>query len=304
MWGFGRLFIYLLLPIALFAIPSFSHEPARNLYMISALLLFLMGPVTIITAVVPLLSRVQFALDDLVALERDMDAAIAQSKGSDSTDLALSDFRSIVVEDLRFTFPGQQEAFSVGPFDQVINRGELLFIIGGNGSGKSTFLKLLVGLYYPRRGCIRVDDKLIGTDGYVAYRSLFSIIFTDFYLFDRFYGVPDVDPAQLDYWLERMEMKGKVGYENGGFTTRDLSTGQRKRLSFIVAMLEDKPILVLDEFAADQDPQFRRYFYETILPELKARGTTVIAVTHDDHYFHVADRVLKMDEGRFVDPDL
>lgn len=101
-----------------------------------------------------------------------------------------------------------------------------------------------------------------------------------------------------------MELQGKVGVRDGGFTTRDLSTGQRKRLAFIAAMLEDKPILILDEFAADQDPQFRRYFDETILPELKARGTTVIAVTHNDHYFNVADRILKMDEGRFVDPEL
>jgi putative ATP-binding cassette transporter len=122
-------------------------------------------------------------------------------------------------------------------------------------------------------------------------------------LFDRFYGIPDIDPARVEHWLGRMALEDKVRFENGGFSTRDLSTGQRKRLAFVAAMLEDKPIPVLDEFAADQDPQFRRYFYQTILPELKARGTTVIAVTHDDRYFHVADRILKMDEGRFVEAD-
>lgn len=302
MWGFGRLFIYLLLPIALFVLPSFVHEPVDNLYKISALLLFLMGPITVFTGAVPLLSRVNVALGDLFQLEREMDEVIARSQEVPTSGLDLRDFQRITLDNLCFAFPGKEQTFSVGPFNQVIERGELLFIIGGNGSGKSTFLKLLTGLYAPQQGQLFVDDRIIGPDSAMAYRDLFAVIFTDFHLFDRFYGMADLDPAQVNLWLQRMDLQGKVSLENGGFSTRDLSTGQRKRLAFIAAMLEDKPILVLDEFAADQDPQFRRYFYETLLLELKARGTTVIAVTHDDHYFHVADRILKMDEGRFVDP--
>jgi len=302
MWGFGRLFVYLLLPIALFAIPTFTQEPPDHLFKVSALLFFLMGPITILTATAPMLTRVNHALDDLFQLEQDIDAVIARTGEMGASGVDLTGFGRIAVEDMRFAFPGAGQNFSVGPFDQTIPRGELLFIIGGNGSGKSTFLKLFTGLYFPDQGRIRVDDRVIGADDYAAYRGLFSVIFTDFHLFDRLYGIRDADPAQVDYWLDRMALRDKVGYRDGGFSTRDLSTGQRKRLAFIAAMLEAKPILVLDEFAADQDPQFRRYFYETILPELKARGTTVIAVTHDDHYFHVADRILKMDEGRFVDP--
>ena len=55
-----------------------------------------------------------------------------------------------------------------------------------------------------------------------------------------------------------------------------------------------------DEWAADQDPEFRRYFYDVLLPGLKAEGRTLIVVTHDDRYFHVADQVVFMEEGRVV----
>ena len=298
MWGFGRLFIYSVLPVVLFIFPLLAHTQPHHMFQISALLLFLMGPITVVSGMFPILTRVQQALDEFVALEQEIDAVLECPLPI--PDLDLSNFRQLAVEALGFHFSTGPESFAIGPCDQIFQRGELLFIIGGNGSGKSTFLKLLTGLYKVQQGRIWVDETLIGLDNLTAYRSLFAVIFTDFHLFDRFYGIPDLDSALVETWIERMGLKGKAGYEQGKFTTRDLSTGQRKRLAFIAAMLEKKPILILDEFAADQDPAFRRDFYEIILPELKANGTTVIAVTHDDHYFHVADRILKMDEGRFV----
>jgi putative ATP-binding cassette transporter len=249
--------------------------------------------------VIPMMNRVNMAIDDLFALEKDMDNAIANTQEAKADSLIFHNYQSIKIDNVRFSYPGGDgDSFSAGPFDEKINRGELLFIIGGNGSGKSTFLKVLTGLYYPVSGGLHVDNTLIEAADYPAYRNLFSIIFTDFHLFDKFYGVAEVDEDKVNYWLEKMQMQHKVKYQNGGFTSTNLSTGQRKRLAFIAAMLEDKPILVIDEFAADQDPQFRQYFYETLLKEVRETGKTIIAVTHDDHYFHVADRVWKMNEGR------
>jgi len=173
--------------------------------------------------------------------------------------------------------------------------------LGYYSSGKSTFIKLFTGLYYPDKGNIYIDSIRIDKTKYSTYRNLFSVIYTDFHLFDKFYGVKDIDAKKVNYWLRKMKMQDKVEYCDGGFTQTSLSTGQRKRLAFIAAMLEDKPILVMDEFAADQDPQFRKYFYENKLPELKNMGKTVVAVTHDDHYFHIADRLLKMEEGGIVE---
>ncbi len=303
LWGFGRLFIYALLPIVIFIVPSFIDEHAKDIAKISSTLLFLIGPTTILVNMIPILSRVNISIDDLFTLEKEMDEAIAHSENIHVSDKSFNNFQRIKFDEVSFTYPGSDQSFSSGPFNKEIHAGELLFVIGGNGSGKSTFLKLLTGLYYPVKGGLYVDNTLVDASRYAAYRNLFSIIFTDFHLFDKFYGIPDLEEEKIkkvNFWLEKMRMQHKVSYKNGGFTSTNLSTGQRKRLAFIAAMLEDKPILVIDEFAADQDPQFREYFYETLLGEIKSMGKTIIAVTHDDHYFHVADRVWKMDEGKII----
>ncbi len=300
LWGFGRLFIYILLPILVFIVPNFSHEHTDNIFKISVTLLFLVGPTTTLTNMIPMMNRVNMAVDDLNTLENEMDKAIAHKPATSKTSSAeLADFQNIKIDNLSFAYPSENGiAFAAGPFTEAISKGELLFIIGGNGSGKSTLLKLLTGLYYPDEGELYINDTLIDESLYPAYRNLFSIILTDFHLFDKFYGVQDIEVEKINYWLEKMQLQHKVKYQNGGFTSTNLSTGHRKRLAFIAAILEDKPILVLDEFAADQDPQFRQYFYETLLEEVRNMGKTIIAVTHDDHYFHVADRIWKMDEGR------
>jgi putative pyoverdin transport system ATP-binding/permease protein len=138
----------------------------------------------------------------------------------------------------------------------------------------------------------------LATDQMQDYRDRISAIFSDYHLSRRLYCIDNPDPARIDRLLERLDMQHKVTVRDGAFSTIDLSTGQRKRLAFVVAELEDKPVIVLDEWAADQDPHFRRIFYEELLPDLKARGKIVICVTHDDRWFHLADRIYHMNEGR------
>jgi putative ATP-binding cassette transporter len=189
----------------------------------------------------------------------------------------------------------------MGPVDLTVGAGETVFIVGGNGSGKSTLLRVLTWLYEPKTGAILWDGQLVDRSNVADYRNLFSTVFSDFHLFDRLYGLPGVDPAEAEALLRTMGIAGKTQFRDGGFTNLDLSTGQRKRLAFVAALLEDKPIYVLDELAADQDGEFRRAFYEQHLPSLKARGKTLVVVSHDERYFHVADRVLVMEDGRFVE---
>ncbi|MCX6635946.1 MAG: ATP-binding cassette domain-containing protein, partial [Acidobacteria bacterium] len=172
---------------------------------------------------------------------------------------------------------------------------------GGNGSGKTTLLKLFTALYQPMQGCIRVDGSEITAANVQSYRNLFSAIFSDFHLFDKLHGLRDIAPERVDDLLRRMDISQKTAFRDGRFSNILLSTGQRKRLALVVSYLEDKPVYVFDEVAADQDPRFRGYFYETLLPELKRAGKTVVVVTHDDRYFHVADRVLGMDYGKLND---
>lgn len=302
LWGHGRILVYTLLPILVFVVPSYSEIHSDNIYKISSTILFITGPIAILINTLPVLNRVHLSIDELIQLEDEMDkATVNVDKEGTRNTFIITDFHKINLSHVSFSYPNDGSEFLAGPFDEYIAKGELLFIIGGNGSGKSTFIKLFTGLYYPDKGNIYIDSIRIDKTKYSVYRNLFSVIYTDFHLFDKFYGVKDIDTKKVNYWLRKMKIQDKVEYRDGGFTQTSLSTGQRKRLAFIAAMLEDKPILVIDEFAADQDPQFRKYFYENILPELKTMGKTVIAVTHDDHYFHIADRLLKMDEGRIIE---
>jgi putative ATP-binding cassette transporter len=209
-------------------------------------------------------------------------------------------FREIRLEAVSFEYVDRDgnPLFRVGPLELAVGRGEILFVMGGNGSGKTTLLKLLMGLYPPATGRLSIDDVPVGEAERSSYRSLFSAIFADFHLFRKLYGLPAIRPEAVHALLRQFQLEAKTDFETDHFTNVRLSTGQRKRLAMIVALLEDRPCYVFDEWAADQDPEFRRYFYEELLRDLAARGKTIVAVTHDDRYLHVADRVITMELGQ------
>jgi putative ATP-binding cassette transporter len=193
--------------------------------------------------------------------------------------------------------------FEVGPIDFTLRAGEIVFITGGNGSGKSTFLKLLVGLYQPSAGELRLNEAQVLASTRDEYRRLFTAVFSDYHLFHRLYGVNNPDLTEIDRLLGQFGLIGKTRLIDGEFSTIDLSAGQRKRLALVVGLLEKRPILVLDEWTADQDPEFRRKFYQELLPELSKGGRTIVAVTHDERYLSelaLPVRTLRMEEGRFV----
>jgi len=195
---------------------------------------------------------------------------------------------------------GGGEGFTVGPIDFVARPGEIAFITGGNGSGKTTLMKLMAGLYRPDSGRVMLGGTVVTPATEAWVRDQISIIFSDFHLFRRLYGLGEPEPGRVTELLGYMEIDQKTSIRGDSFTNINLSTGQRKRLAMIVTLLEDKPVVIFDEWAADQDPSFRRKFYQEILPELKAKGKVVICVTHDDRYFDVADHRYKMEFGRMV----
>ena len=169
------------------------------------------------------------------------------------------------------------------------------------GSGKTTLALLLLGLYAPESGTIRLDGVPIDEINRENYRQLFAAVFSDYHLFDSLFGLNRTGlDAQAREYLDRLQLHGKVQVRDGEFSTQSLSQGQRKRLALLTAYLEDRPFYVFDEWAADQDPVFRRVFYEELLPDLKARGKTALVITHDDQYFSIADRCLRMDVGKIT----
>jgi ABC-type siderophore export system fused ATPase/permease subunit len=161
-------------------------------------------------------------------------------------------------------------------------------------------MRVLTALYHQSAGEIAYNGRTLEAADRQAYREQFSTVFSDFHLFRELLGVEGVPQARVDGWLERLDLKGKTRYVDREFSSVALSAGQRKRLAFAVAMLEDRPIYVLDEFGAEQDPGNRRSFYREILPGLRDSGKTVVVVTHDDAYFDAANRVIRMDFGKIV----
>jgi putative pyoverdin transport system ATP-binding/permease protein len=225
-----------------------------------------------------------------------LDKEETDSEPKDRYEANIKSFEEINYNKLIFDYTNKNgtSGFRLGPIDLTVKKDEILFITGGNGSGKSTLLKLITGLYFPLSGSIEINGKEAGKE---ELRSLFSPIFIDPHIFDRLYGLDYIDSEKVNQMLEQMELNKKTRFEENRFTELDLSTGQRKRLALIAALLEDRPIYIFDEWAAEQDPHFRKYFYETLLPSLKAQNKAIIAVTHDDHYFHAADRIVKLDYG-------
>ena len=299
---FSQVFFYVLIAIVLFVWPYFELPEPDVIIKLTASILFIIGPLELLVGSLPLFMKADVAVNNLYALEARLDTATDEDDHQ-NFEFANEKFQHIKFSNVCFEYQDVQgvSQFKVGPIDLEFEQGEIVFIIGGNGSGKSTLMKVLTGLYYPSQGNIMVDDEVLDHDLYHNYRELFSIIFTDFHLFDRLYGLEEVDRKKVKSLLAKMELSLKTNYRDGAFTTTDLSTGQRKRLAYVAAMLDDKQIYVFDEWAADQDPVFRKFFYEVLLPELRDQGKTIIAVTHDDKYFSSADRVLKMDEGVLVD---
>jgi putative ATP-binding cassette transporter len=195
----------------------------------------------------------------------------------------------------------EPDRFTVGPIDLTVEPGELVFLTGGNGSGKTTLAKIILGLYRPDAGEIRVGDQTVTEENRDAYRQLFSVVFSDSFVFESLLGIGAKNlTEEARRYLRKLRIDHKVDVENGELSTTDLSKGQRKRLALLTAYLEDRPIYVFDEWAADQDPDFKSFFYHEILVGLKKRGKSVLAISHDNRYYDLADHIVKLENGQRV----
>ena len=292
---------YLLMGVIVFVVPRFSTTFSGEIVKIAAAVLFVTGPLAGVIGMVPAIAISNASVENIERLEETLDRSLSVRAKQLARVRPLQHFREISLERVVFSYEDETGAvFTVGPIDFTVRPGEIVFIAGGNGSGKSTFLKLFTGLYFPQEGVVRLDGTVVDADSYDRYRSLFSTVFTDFHLFDRLYGMYDLSDEEVERRLDLIEMRGKTHVVDSVFETLELSSGQRKRLALLISMLEDRAIYVFDEMAADQDPPFRRKFYKEILPLLRQSGKAVVAVTHDDKYFEDGDRLLKMEEGKMV----
>jgi putative pyoverdin transport system ATP-binding/permease protein len=297
-------YMYLCLAAVVFVVPTFSETLSGGaITKTTTALLFIVGACFGLVQSIPILLNANSAADRLARLQADFAATIPTG---DASEKAPQRFEKIEMRNVVFRYSDEASdtTFKIGPIDFTLRSGELVFITGGNGSGKSTFLMLLAGLYPPDSGEITLDDVRVDDDTRDEYRALISGIFFDYHLFRRLYGIHDPEPAEVDRLLRLFRLETKTSLAGGEFRTLDLSGGQRRRLALVVSLLEKRPIMLLDEWTAEQDPEFRRKFYEELLPAIMQAGATVVVITHDDRYLdelNLPARRIRMDEGRIVD---
>lgn len=296
----GQLLFFVCIGLLLFAVSDREHgRMVVSGYVLT--ILYAAAPVETVMTWLPILGcgRVSLRAVDELDLSLAVDADVTDN---DPGRLPVLPFKHVELADVTHTYrhpEDGEDGFVLGPLDLTLRRGELVFVVGGNGSGKTTLAKLLVGLYAPDSGAVRLNGYPIGDSDRECYRQLFSAIFADGYVFEHLSGGGDArTDARAQRMLRRLELDHKVRIDDGRFSTTELSQGQRKRLALLSAFLDDRPVYVLDEWACDQDPHFRKVFYTRLLPQLKAKGKAVLVISHDDRYFHVADRIVKLDYGR------
>lgn len=313
---FSNTTFYMLLGVMVFIVPLISQTYADVVQMSTTAVLFIIGPISGIVGSVPMFRASSDAVSAITELEeklkifnKDKTSILGsniQKSQQGNTD-KYQDFSKIELRDAIFEFSPKMEEgirpFKIGPIDLTITKGDTLFITGGNGSGKSTLMRVLTGLYPLTSGKILVDGTVVKQTDFQNYRELFASVFSDFHLSKYLDGVGEFDNDLFDEWFSIFEFPQKVNLEDEVFSTIDLSTGQRKRVALLTAILEKKKIMVLDEWAADQDPLFRKKFYTEIIPRLKRKGITIIAITHDSRFFRYSDHQLHMEEGQIVEFD-
>lgn len=289
----GEIFLILVLGFVCFAIPIISSDLDKIMliaYVVA--LLYLIGPINaVLQSISPTLElkvswkRIHSLINDITN-----NANVYLSENYNT----IPSVDSFSLNNIHYTY--DNGGFCLGPINLDVNKGEILFIIGGNGSGKTTLAKIMTGLYPPSQGTISINNKIL-TNSQVG--ELFSVVYNDFYLFEKLYGL-ELSNREDDIkrYLNTLNLSDVVSIENNKFSTIKLSGGQRKRLALLKCYLDSRSIFLFDEIAADQDPDFRKYFYTVLLPAMRAEKKVIIAITHDDHYFYIADKIIKLEEGK------
>jgi putative ATP-binding cassette transporter len=285
--------------IILFKLPMIEHVTPQAMTGYVVATLYLMGPLSGVLSSLSVFGRASAALRKIDQLGLTL-RAHADDECPIGRPMPTAPFEQLELVDVMHTYHREKEDdhFTLGPIRLTFRPGELVYLVGGNGSGKSSLAKVITGLYPTMSGTIRLNGKPIGDHNRDDYRQLFSAVFADFYLFDNLLGRPSKElDAQAREYLSLLHLDHKVKVNDGVLSTTQLSQGQRKRLALLNAYLEDRPFYLFDEWASDQDPLFKEIFYTQLLPDLKARNKTVLVITHDERYFHLADRIIKLDYG-------
>jgi putative pyoverdin transport system ATP-binding/permease protein len=300
--GWTHLLFFALLGMLLILLPRFEQISKQTMSGYIVTTLYLMGPLVGVLSSFSAFGRATISFQKVnelgVSLENHSAEVCPVGVGASGDGFERLDLVGVTH---RYHHEKEDSTFVLGPLDLTIHAGELIFLVGGNGSGKSTLAKIVTGLYPPECGEIRLNGRPVLDANRDDFRQNFSAVFGDFFLFESLLGLQSSTlDDQARQYLEQLHLSHKVRIADGVLSTTALSQGQRKRLALLTAYLEDRSFYLFDEWASDQDPLFKEIFYTRILPELKARGKTTLVITHDDKYFDLADRILKLDFGKLI----
>lgn len=298
--SWGVFLSFLPIGLLIFVLPTLNSIRLEVLTGYTLIILYMTGPLQSIISLIAPLTHASVAVDNIARLGLPQavqyPAALAPEEKETHphwTELTLAGVTHTYYRE------DEESNFTLGPIDLTLRRGELVYLTGKNGSGKTTLAKLITALYAPEAGAIYFDEQVIDDERRESYRQNFSMLFSDFFLFEDLLGLESANlDEQARAYLVQLQLDHKVTVKDGRLSTTNLSQGQRKRLALLNAFLEDRPIYIFDEWASDQDPMFRDVFYYQLLPALKARGKTVIVISHDDRYYHLGDRLIRLEYGQ------
>ncbi|MEW8028774.1 MAG: cyclic peptide export ABC transporter [Candidatus Thiodiazotropha sp.] len=300
--AWGRMLLFLLLGIVVYISQSkFILSDITPAIIVSSvsILIFCLTPLATLVSILPILSKAIIGYRKIKMIKFDYERITNIQQNNDCKEIEL--------KNVTFTYPSENgdQQFQVGPINLKLHRGQITFFVGGNGSGKTTLAKLVSGLYTASQGEILCDGKKVDNKEIDNYRQNFSAIWSNYYLFDRvLINNNSEDKDKFYEWLIRMDLQNKIQLlDDGKIETEKLSTGQRKRLALIPTLIEDRKFIVLDEWPAEQAPEFKDYFYSVILNELKNKGVGVLIITHDNKYYDIADQIFYMDNGLQIQID-
>jgi putative ATP-binding cassette transporter len=291
--------LYFVVGMVIFLVPLLSDGFQDVVAKVATTSLFMLGSFQGVFQSIPMVINAETSAGQLLNLQKRLEDAALPIKEEDQT---LDQVNTLSFDQISYQYPEQNEItrFDLGPISYAFEAGKTYFVRGSNGAGKTTFIRILLGLYVPTSGTISINGNIVSQPTNGAYRDLFAVVFSDFYLFKKLYGIGPAKLIEAKALVQMFRLEDKVSVLDDEFDTINLSTGQRKRLALMEALLEDKPFVVLDEWAADQDPEFRRYFYQVLIPYMKKLGKTVIAISHDDKYYDCADEVITIDKGKLA----
>lgn len=302
--NWSRLIIFILIGVLLFVLARIVGTDAPTLSGVMLTVLFILSQLDVILNQLPQLGRAETALNKIADLQFSLqnganDTTIRNAKNI-GVQYSKREFRSLELRDLNhsYYYEDEEESFALENINFRAEAGELIFIVGGNGSGKTTLAKLILGLYAPENGSVIWNGEIVRDENREQYRENFGAVFSDFHLFK---DLPcEISAEKAASLLEKLHLSHKVKIIENRFSTIKLSQGQRKRLALLAVYAQNKPVYLFDEWAADQDPLFKEIFYLEMLPALKSSGKTVITITHDEKYFHLADRLAKIENGQII----